>query len=237
MDSKDVTAFYDDYVGRQARVGINARHQAILGWAKRFGLRDGQRVLEIGAGIGTVTQLLSDAVGPRGSVLGVDLSPKSIATAQRRLESCSNVQMLAADILRAELKPGFDAIVLPDVIEHIPLEHHAALFERVASWLAPDGFVLLHYPNPLHLQWCHEHHPELLQIIDQPISADVLLANTYRHGLYLEFLQTYSIWIHEGDYVVAVLRAVATPVTFTHIPEPPRSLRRRVGGQLRRLGR
>lgn len=234
MDSRDVTAFYDGYVERQALVGTNARHRAILSWAKRFGLQEGDRVLEIGAGIGTVTRLLSDAVGPRGRVLGVDLSPRSIAMARERLAMSGNVELVAADILHAELEGQFDVIVMPDVIEHIPLELHLALFERVAAWLACHGFVLLHYPNPNLLAWCHEHVPELLQIVDQPICADVLLANVYPNGLYLDHLETYSIWIHEGDYVVAVLRSVAAQQTFTHVAERGPSLRTRIAARIRR---
>ncbi len=41
---------------------------------------------------------------------------------------------------------------------------------------------------------CHEHQPEALRVIDRSMHADVLLSHTYLHGLYLDFLETYSIW-------------------------------------------
>jgi cyclopropane fatty-acyl-phospholipid synthase-like methyltransferase len=125
-------------------------------------------------------------------------------------------------------------VVLPDVIEHIPLEHHRLLFSRVASWLAPGGFVLLHYPNPWYLQWRHENKPEQVQLIDQPIHADTLTANVYPNGLYLDHLETYPIWISEGDCQVAVLRRKAAQASFTHVQQP-RSITRRLKGAIRRL--
>jgi len=235
MESIDTRGFYDDYVGRQTDVGINARHHAILGWLRGSGLRPEHRLLEIGCGVGTLTELLAEALAPQGSVVGVDFSPRSIETASERLARFANVRLEVGDILEIEVEGSFDVVVLPDVIEHIPLEQHPALFERVASWVRPDGFVLLHYPNPHHLSWCREHRPELLQVIDQPIQANVLLSNAYPHGLYLDFLQTYSIWIREGDYVVAVMRPQAGARTFTPLPEQPPSLLARVRKRIRRI--
>jgi hypothetical protein len=95
----------------------------------------------------------------------------------------------------------------------------------------------LHYPNPHHLEWCHVNNPENLQIIDQPIHADVLLANAYRHGLYLDYYERYSIWIREGDYVVAVLRPGAGVGEFTRLPQPKPSLWARASHRIKRAAR
>jgi trans-aconitate 2-methyltransferase len=234
--SAEVSDFYDEFVERQARVGVNRRHQAIVAWLRRFGLRPDDSVLELGCGVGTVTQLVAEEL-PRGSVLGVDLSPHSIDTARERLAAYENVRVITADVVTADVDGAFDVVLLPDVIEHVPLEAHDALFARVASWVKPDGFVLLHYPNPHHLEWFHEHRPERLQIIDQPIHADVLLANAYRHGLYLDYYERYSIWIREGDYVVAVLRPSGGVGEFTRLPRPRPSLPARAVRRAKRVAR
>lgn len=231
MDSEE---FYDKYVAQQTAVGVNDRHRAILRWLQRFGMQPGDAVLEIGCGIGTVSGLIGAALGPEGSLVAVDLSTKNIATARSRLARLQNAEFRAGDVLTVDLSGLFDVVVLPDVIEHIPLEHHRQLFSRVASWLAPGGFALLHYPNPWYLQWCHANKPEVLQLVDQPIHADTLTANLYPNGLYLDYLETYSIWISEGDYQVAVVRREAAQPSFTHVPEP-RSIARRIKGAIRRL--
>jgi len=228
-----VRDFYDDYVGRMVAVGINDRHHAIIGWLRHFGLRPGHRALEIGCGIGTLTHLLADAIGPSGSIMATDLSPKSIEAAKVRLSSFHNIDFAAGDVLEIEIKGVFDVIVLPDVIEHIPIASHPQLFRRIAKWLAPGGFVLLNYPNPLYLQWLHENKPEVLQVIDQPVHADGLLACSYAAGLYLDFLQTYSVWTREGDYVVAVMKSLTATRSFT--VDRKNSLLKRTRGRWVRL--
>jgi len=95
---------------------------------------------------------------------------------------------------------------LPDVLEHIPIELHNNLFKRISSLLKSDGFIFIHIPNPYFLDWCHANRPELLQVIDQPIYTDVLIENTYPHGLFIHELKTYSIWITDNDYQYVVLK-------------------------------
>jgi len=52
---------------------------------RRAGLTPGMRVLDIGCGVGDVSLLAAELVGPSGSVLGVDRSQESIAVATRRV--------------------------------------------------------------------------------------------------------------------------------------------------------
>lgn len=198
--------FYDNWVDQQVREGINERHRAIVRALRSAGWRPDQRVLEIGSGVGTLTELLARGIKAPGSLVAVDLSPKSIEIARIRLARFEQLELIAGDFLELDPRGPFDVIVLPDVIEHIPIEQHERLFGRLAAELAPGGFILLNYPNPFHTEWCQAHHPELLQVIDQPIHADHLLSSAYPHGLYLHSLRTYSIWKREGDYVSVVLR-------------------------------
>ena len=209
-----VRDFYDDYAGHQEQIGVNDRHRAIHGWLKLFGLRPGLAVLEIGCGIGTETELIADTIGSSGSLLAVDLSPASVELARTRLAGRKNVEFIAGDVLELTLDRQFDVIVLPDVIEHIPLEEHARLFANARRWVRDAGLLLIHMPNPLYLEWCRLHRPELLQVVDQPIFTETLLANTVPNGFYLHYLETYSIWIEENDYQVVVLKPRPTEPEF-----------------------
>lgn len=231
MDSK---TFYDRYADRQLAAGVNKRHHSILGLLRSRGMKRGDRVLEIGTGVGTLTGLIAAELDGDGSIVGVDLSPRSIGIARERLARFKGVQLLASDVLEAEVSGTFNVVVLPDVIEHIPLESHRALFQKIAEWLDPTGFVLLHFPNPFFLEWCRLHRPDLLQQIDQPIHLDLLAANVYAAGLWIETLKTYSIWVTEGDYQAAVLRPRPEKPDFTLVAEKP-SLVERVKGRIKRL--
>src|SRR4051812_47671803 len=46
------------------------------------GIEPGMRVADLGCGVGMVTQLLADLVGPTGEVVGVDFSAEQIGQAQ-----------------------------------------------------------------------------------------------------------------------------------------------------------
>lgn len=221
----DAARFYDDFADAQQDVGVTSRHHAIIAALRDAGWRRGHRVLEIGCGVGTLTELLVRGLGRDGSLVATDLSPRSVEFAKQRLGERDHLRLLAGNVLELELDERFDVVVLPDVIEHIPLALHRELFQRVSSWLAPEGFVVLNYPNPLYLEWCRTNRPELLQVVDQPVHADVLLANAYSASLYLESLRTYSVWIRQGDYVVAVLRPHPAVLAFDELPN---SISRRV---------
>ena len=217
MSSAD---YYDEYASQQLQIGINDRHRAIRKWLERFGLAPGMDVLELGCGVGTLTELIADVVGDGGTLVAVDISPRSIELARERFGGQPNVEFLVGDIIDLDLHRTFDVVVLPDVIEHIPIESHGTLFARVRRWVRDTGWVLVHIPNPLFLEWCHRERPDLLQQIDQPIFTDMLIANTHPNDLYIHYLNTYSIWVPEGDYQVIVLKPRRPRVEF-QVPAAP----------------
>ncbi|HZR94725.1 MAG TPA: class I SAM-dependent methyltransferase [Gaiellaceae bacterium] len=69
--------------------------------------REGDRVLDVGCGFGDSSALLAELVGPRGSVLGVDVAPRFVAAAQAEY-SAPNVRFEVCDVQRAEFAETFD---------------------------------------------------------------------------------------------------------------------------------
>lgn len=205
MEEKEIKDFYNDFVSKQDYVGINQRHFSILEKSKSLGLKRDHQVLEIGCGIGTFTKLLSKFI-KSGNILAVDISDKSIELAQQRFNKLTNVEFLVLDLTKESLNRKFDSIILPDVIEHIPLELHPKLFRTIYNLLKDDGKVFIHIPNPSYLKWCIKEKPELLQIIDQPIYTNLLLSALEEIPLHIHTLQTYSIWVKHGDYQFICLR-------------------------------
>ena len=204
--TKDIAKWYDKFSKTQENEGINLRNKKIQEWLIKFGLKEDSKVLEIGCGIGTQTELLAEYLNEKGSILSNDLSEKSIELAKKRLRSYDNVSFLSGDIVKQNIEGKFDIILLPDVLEHIPIVDHNLLFKKIRHLIKPEGFILIHIPNPNYLQWCHENTPEMLQIIDQPIHTSILVENIYPNDLYIDYLETYSIWIDNNDYQIIRLK-------------------------------
>ncbi len=216
---EEIESFYDEYVDRQVMAGINDRHKSILNWMKRFGFRETDDVLEIGCGVGTLTELICKSLGPEGTITAVDLSPKSIENAKQRLNQYTNAAFIATNAVEHAFDKQYDVIIMPDVIEHIPIEVHAMLFENMRRAIKPDGTLVIHIPDPNCLEWTHKHQPEKLQVIDQPIHTDILVQNTYPFGWYIHFLSSYSIWKDPVDYQIIALKPKRDDIHYT-VREP-----------------
>lgn len=213
-----VSDWYDEFSDHQTRMGINIRHRTILRNAKAAGFRNGMAVLEIGCGIGTVTSLLGKA-NRAGTVLAVDISPKSVELARRNLKDLPGVRFLVSDMSDFSTEQRFDLVVLPDVIEHIPVAQHPALFTTIAAHLAPNGRVLINVPNAQLLEYMHKHAPGTLQVIDQPIHLDRLAATVYGSGLVIESVNGYGLRYDLAEYNSIVLRPA---YTLEAVPEKPK---------------
>jgi len=86
-----------------------ARRRAVAA----LGLKAGDTVLEIGAGSGRNFPYLVEAVGPRGTVIGVDASPGMLAEARKLIElrGWSNVQLLQQDATQLQIDRDVDGVL------------------------------------------------------------------------------------------------------------------------------
>src|SRR5579883_1036676 len=106
----------------------------------------GQRVLDVGCGMGDPTLQVAVLVGPHGRVVGLDLSEAMLAAAR----GLAHVEFRAGDVRSAPLEPeGFDAVLgrwslifLADVVA-VLARLRAALVPggriAVAGWAPPDS--------------------------------------------------------------------------------------------------
>lgn len=210
MDDSKVEKYYDEYTVRQQSMGINHRHLSIQRWLEYFGLKTSDSILEVGCGIGTVTELMLRYLSTEGKLLATDISDESLRLARERLAKYANVEVSKFNFVEKKLEEKFDVIVLPDVIEHIPIELHGKLFKNLEAMLTDDGFIFIHIPDPNHLEWTIRHRPDLLQIIDQPIHTELLTKSLSSTSLYINHLQSYSVYNVKPDYQVVVLNKKPT---------------------------
>ena len=217
--SQESAKYYNDYVERQVKSGIHHRHLAIQRWLQKLKLPQKGNFLEIGCGIGTQTQLILQYLSSEANLTSIDISDRSIALAKERLKQYRNLTLIVGDITKINIHGQYDAIILPDVIEHIPINEHSHLFQKLSSLIKNDGFIFIHIPHPNYLAWITQNRPHELQIIDNPVYTDKLLGNVYKHGLFLDYLKSYSIFNNPPDYQVIVLRKMI-PNSYLSIERP-----------------
>ncbi len=106
----------------------------------------GRRVLEIACGHGRWTRFIADAAD---YVLATDLSPKLLEAAQYNVHAGKDlpegrVKFLLMDAHDVANAPGdFDAAVLVNFFQHIPLARHDAFLDDLHTKLSPGAVVFL----------------------------------------------------------------------------------------------
>lgn len=210
METKEnIKKFYDDYIPRQKKYGVTPRHHFILKRLKQYGLKSNSKVLEIGCGIGTLSSIIIKELN-NGFFLGCDISEESIKVCKDELHRNENTDFIVTDMSDFNSEIKFDYIVLPDVLEHIPVSEHANIFNKISSNTHDNTTVVINIPEPKYLNWIRNNKPELLQIIDQSLSMQDLLNNCYPAGFYLEEILPYAIHTQVPNYLSIVLNKQTT---------------------------
>ncbi len=235
-NKEDVRIFYNNYSTKQKMIGVNERHQSILKKLKEAGLKKDSKVLEIGCGIGTQSGLILKYLSKKGILNSYDISNKSIEIAQKQFKKYDNANFIVADLTQTEIEGQFDVIVLPDVIEHIPIENHNTLFNYLRKVLKPTGFMFIHIPFANYLDWTHKNRSELLQIIDQPIYLDALSKTLFQNDFIVETVKTYCIYTMPYDYQAIVCKPWIKEPTFRDVGKPS-SFLKKVKFKIMTLGR
>ena len=228
-----VAEFYDQRVERQLQVAFNERHLSLRRKLRSQGLGADAKVLEVGCGIGVMTALMAEVVR-RGTIVAFDLSPGSIEVARAFNRGSAQVRFAVADARTVELDTSaapFDFIVLLDILEHIPREAHPQVFARLRQLSDERTVVAINIPSPQYQRWQHEHDRSALQVIDQALDTDALLADLYAADFVLDRFETYDVWRRdEYQFLAARVRA-------PYRPGPPAPFRRSVRERLRGLAR
>ncbi len=135
-----VLGYSDEEMGRLQKQA-SLWHLATCRFLEDVGVTAGMKVLDVGAGVGDVTLLLAEKVGPDGQVMGVDSNPAVLDFARRRAESLAskNVSFVQGDITRMNFAMDFDAIVGRFILQH--LSDPVAVLARLARFLRPKSIV------------------------------------------------------------------------------------------------
>ncbi|AWH53591.1 SAM-dependent methyltransferase [Stenotrophomonas sp. ESTM1D_MKCIP4_1] len=113
-------------------------------YAQRAGLHDGQDILELGCGWGSLTLWMAERF-PHARITAVSNShsQREHIMGQCQARGLRNVEVLTRDVNLLELPSArFDRCVSVEMFEHV--RNYAQLLQRIAGWLRPDGALFVH---------------------------------------------------------------------------------------------
>lgn len=118
---------------------------------ERADLVDGQDILELGCGWGSLTLWMAERY-PASTITAVSNSASQRAFIEARAQErgLGNVTILTRDMNVFTAPSTYDRIVSVEMFEH--MRNWSVLLERVAGWLRPDGRLFLHV-------FCHKSVP------------------------------------------------------------------------------
>src|SRR2546427_12690712 len=164
----------------------DAEHERLIRQAARLapfterffrdaGIGPGQRVLDIGSGVGDVAMLAAKLVGPSGEVVGVERDAGTIARARTRVAEAGlhNVRFTQSDVSQLPGGKPFDAVVGRFILMFLP--DPLAVLRSLTPLVRPGGVVAFH-----ELSWA----PFLLLASRLPLwfAATSLIHETFRRS-------------------------------------------------------
>jgi SAM-dependent methyltransferase len=111
------------------------------------GMGPGQRILDIGSGVGDVAMLAARLVGPSGEIVGVERDVRSIARAKARVAEAGlhNVTFMQSDVSQVPSGEPFDGVVGRCILQFLP--DAAAVLRSLSRLIRPGGVLAFHEPT------------------------------------------------------------------------------------------
>jgi len=114
---------------------------------REAGIGSGQRVLDLGSGMGDVAMLVARLVGPSGEVVGVERDTNSIARARARAAAAGlrNVSFLNTDVNNIVSSQPFDAAVGRFILMFLP--DPVSVLRSAVGLVRPGGVIAFQEPS------------------------------------------------------------------------------------------
>ncbi len=136
----------------------NAEHDRLIRQATRIapfterlfrdaGIGPGQRVLDLGSGMGDVAMLAAQLVGPSGEVVGIERDAESIARARTRVAEAGlrNVTFTQTDVTQIVSDKPFDAAVGRFILMFLP--DPVSVLRSLFKLVRPGGVLAFQEPS------------------------------------------------------------------------------------------
>ncbi|QDU69470.1 SAM-dependent methyltransferase [Engelhardtia mirabilis] len=110
---------------------------------QRADLLDGQDVLELGCGWGSLTLWMAEHY-PASQITAVSnsASQREFILARAAERGLANVEVVTANMVEFDIDLKFDRVVSVEMFEH--MRNYEVLLERISGWLRADGRLFVH---------------------------------------------------------------------------------------------
>jgi cyclopropane-fatty-acyl-phospholipid synthase len=148
------TAFYQLCLGRNLKYSsglwsagvttLDGAEDAMLRLTcERAALSDGQQILELGCGWGSLSMWMAKHY-PNARITGVSNSATQRAFIEAECErrGLSNLTIITCDMNRFDSTARFDRVVSVEMFEH--MKNYQLLMANIARWLSPAGKLFIH---------------------------------------------------------------------------------------------
>ncbi len=128
-------------------------------YCERGNFSDGQKILELGCGWGSLSLYLAKKY-PKSQILGISnsITQGQYITQQANLLGLNNLKIVTQDINQFDSVEEFDRIISIEMFEHV--RNYQELFSKISSWLKSDGQLFLHVFCHRYLMYPYEEEGE-----------------------------------------------------------------------------
>jgi len=153
-----------------------AEEAALARTCRRAAIADGQDILELGCGWGSLSLWMAEKF-PHSHILSVSNSAPQRRFIEKRAaeRGLHNLEVVTCDMNDFSTERRFDRVVSVEMFEH--MRNYELLLERVASWLKDDGKLFVHI-------FCHKEHAYAFETNG---SADWLAEHFFTGGIMPNF--------------------------------------------------
>ena len=110
---------------------------------QRAELADGQNILELGCGWGSLSLWMAEQY-PGANITGVSNSAtqKEYIDAEAKKRGLKNLRIITCDMNEFDIAVSFDRVVSVEMFEH--MKNYRRLMANISRWLRPDGKLFVH---------------------------------------------------------------------------------------------
>ena len=192
--------FYDTLQSTLAEAEV----RALALTAEHAALLDGQTILELGCGWGSLTLWMGEHY-PAARITAVSNSQSQRAhiMAQAKARGLDNIIVVTADMNVFATTEKFDRIVSVEMFEH--MANWRLLLERTRGWLRPDGLLFLHVFTHINAPYRFDHRDKADWIAQHFFTGGIMPSRKLIH-LFPDLYTVADSWDWNGEHYARTAR-------------------------------